>query len=321
MTEEHLWLQGHIRQLCEELGCQAALETDYADIKVEGKSTWAVEVQRVSTDYAKREEQRAERRMKTLWLLPESAQRTRDSGRRQGGDPVFSSPAVRLLYRFAGNPSLAPDVKYLRENVWTGRRPDTVVLRVAATLWTLSPDGEYLRRHEMPMPLRAFLAEIFEGKRVWLSRGQLVQYTEDGDGWAGWVRDRDCQRARAADLARRERRAVAMQKARETERLQILQREQQERQAQEADEQRRAAMHVNTEEVTNRPDAIGDLGTTQDDQVLPFEEKPFLSEAVEDRTELAEVNKSTSPTRELRMDDESGVRRPWWKRLWRAIVR
>lgn len=321
-TEEHLWLQGFIRQICEELGYPATLETDFADIKVEAERNWAIEVQRVSTDFSKREDQRKLRGMETLWLLPESAQRSKNTGSSGGGDPLFSTPAVRLLYRFAGQRGHEPNEKYLREHVWANKKSAKVELRVAATLWTVAPQGQHVERVETSMPLRDFLREVLSGGRRWHPRSQLVPYTSEQSGWAGWIRDDEFEIAKAARKEREARRAEE----------ELRWHEEQDRREREEEER------IRSEEVERRRSEQSWSKTEEDWQgqghgsALHSDEGADLSLRESDCTPKSSVGKEGAPGADCESMEHLGVQpakpgassdelEPWWRRAWNVLTR
>ncbi|TNM52884.1 hypothetical protein [Brevibacterium sediminis] len=217
MTNEHMWLQGVVRDLCEQLGYVARLEADFADVKVESPVPYAVEVQRVSTDFAKRTAQRSANGMKTLWLLPET-EKQRSLGRNgtDNDDPLFYHPAVRLCYYWAGRDhrTMVP-TQYLNREVWNAGATHKIDLSVAVTLWTLADDRSGFERSSS-MPLRGFLNEVLSGKLEWFTKEQLHGTSNDKRSkWAGWANPEDVQQVialrqlkrlegrRAANAARR----------------------------------------------------------------------------------------------------------------------
>lgn len=229
MTNEHMWLQGVVRDLCEQLGYVARLEADFADVKVESPVPYAVEVQRVSTDFAKRTAQRSANGMKTLWLLPET-EKQRSLGRNgtDNDDPLFYHPAVRLRYYWAGRDhrTMVP-TQYLNREVWNAGATHKIDLSVAVTLWTLADDRSGFERSSS-MPLRGFLNEVLSGKLEWFTKEQLHGTSNDKRSkWAGWANPEDVQQVialrqlkrlegrRAANAARR--RAIEAKKRRESE--------------------------------------------------------------------------------------------------------
>lgn len=200
MTEEHLWLQLTIYNLCLEMGYKARLETDYADIRVESNPPVALEVQLRRTDIEKREAQRAKRQMRTLWLFPDTAEKSVDN-------LLFNHPAVRVKYVREGDPILPP---------WDPRVAGRTRLLFGATNWkrgddptTFIPAGNLRPEH--------FLREVFEGDRSWYRRSTLHEPSDTRRLWSGWAleddlkkvledranRDRTAAEARAAEAQRR----------------------------------------------------------------------------------------------------------------------
>lgn len=195
MTNEHMWLQGVVRDLCEQLGYSARLEVNLADVKVESPVPYAVEVQRVSTNLAKRTAQRRANGMKSLWLLPET-EKQRDIGRNgmRHDDPLFKHPAVRLRYYWSGrNHKTMVPTQYLNREVWNAGATDKVDLYVAVTLWTLADDRSRFDRSSS-MPLRGFLNEVLSGRLEWFTKEQLHGTSNDKRSkWAGWANPEDVQ--------------------------------------------------------------------------------------------------------------------------------
>lgn len=194
MTEEHLWLQMTMFNLCLEMGYDARLETDYADIRVESNPPFALEVQLRGTDIDKRAAQRAERKMRTLWLFPETARSDVD-------DPLFTRPAVRVKYMREGDPTLPP---------WDPQSRGSTTLKFGATIWKRGDDPTRFARAGSRSP-KEFLREVFENRRHWYRRDTLHESSDPRTLWAGWALEGDLDDVRAARDSRD--RAAAAERA------------------------------------------------------------------------------------------------------------
>lgn len=285
MTEEHLWVQGALRKICEDLGFEAHLEVDYADVRVESTPPFALEVQRVSTNFRERRKQRADRGMETVWFLPETAQKSRK-------DPLFTQPCVRLVYFDRPGPGATKlTAADLLEAVWTGGGTDSVDLRAAVTLWT--PSQDHLRfEKDRALPIKQFLQQILEGERRWYPATSLHGTPAPKGTWAGWVLEEDLAAVQKSRLEDRRRRAEALQ-AREREVAETRRRE-------EALEAERAAEHGAESEEPARESLEVRSGSP-----LPIAEPSF---AVQDRVAAEPVQ---APSR--------APEAPLWKRIWSAL--
>ena len=185
MTEEHLWLQMRLFNLCLEMGYRARLETDYADVRVESDPPIALEVQLHGTDIDKRAAQRAKRGMRTLWLFPDSARKGVD-------DPLFARPAVRVNYSREGDPTLPP---------WDPNCRGRTTLMFGATIWKRGGDATQFvpagNRHP-----EEFLREVFDKERGWYERSTLHEASDPRTLWAGWALEGDLENVRAARNSR-----------------------------------------------------------------------------------------------------------------------
>ncbi|GAA3288220.1 hypothetical protein [Nesterenkonia halobia] len=290
MTDEHLWLQGRLRDMCEELGYPARLEKDFADVRVDSPTPYALEVQRVSTDFSTRTAQRAERGMRTIWFLPETEKQRNTSQTRQG-DPVFTAPAVRLRYYSSrGNHTTMLSTQYLQNNVWNGSGGRDVDLRVAVTVWEMTEDRQGFRRIDnnraIDMDLKDFLQEVLSGERRWFSKQLLHGRTARGK-WAGWAKVRDVEevhetRARRARNAERSRDQAAKQTREEEVRRRASEEERQHELTQDPEEAR----------VVEQPTAP--IGSAPQSAELPTESAPHP-------------------------DTPTDPPLPWWKRFLRWI--
>src|SRR5690625_2095 len=286
-TEEHLWVQGALRKVCEELGYEARLESDYADVRVDSSPSFALEVQRVSTNFRERRAQRAERGMETIWFLPETAKKSRN-------DPLFTEPCVRLVYFDRSGPGakeLTP--ADLLGAVWTGGDVGLVDLRVAVTLWT--PSQDHLEFVSAPaLPIKGFLEQVLKGKHRWHPASELHGKSAPRGTWAGWALE--------GDLA-------AVQEARDEHRRQMAARRR--AQEREAEEKRReeAARKVAAE---HRAEATE---PARENVEVKSEMPPVIEPVVEPRpTECAEQEAVSS------MESGSGATKtPWWKKVWSAL--
>ncbi|AXK44197.1 hypothetical protein [Brachybacterium saurashtrense] len=199
MTDEHLWLQMMLLKICEDLGIDATMETDYTDIRVDSSPPYALEVQKHNTDFAARIDQRKQRGMETLWLFPESAKLSTD-------DPVFRFPALRVRYQDEdGNELKSP---------WTSSCPSPSVVKFGATIWVrgrggfeLVPAGNYSARR--------FLKELFEGRRVWQPKKKLLGLSDGGRVWSGWVLKEDLEAVETRRKARAIEQAAAAERQRQ----------------------------------------------------------------------------------------------------------
>lgn len=212
MTDEHLWLQGQLREICRELGYIAELEVGYnqarVDLRVDSTPPYAFEVQRVSTSFAERRAARAKNGMRTLWVLPES-DRLKDTGKgTANGDPLFSEPCVRLSYRDSPEPSArVVSTERLRSRVWRGDNRTEVYLRAGVTVGRLSADR--LAFTSTWLPLKEFIRQVVSGDRQWYAQ-KLIQ-GKKGGAWAGWLLTADVakyEEAVAAGQAESRRRRV-----------------------------------------------------------------------------------------------------------------
>ena len=149
MTDEHAWLQGRLRQICERLGYHARLEADFGsarvDLLVESNPPYAIEVQRGSTDFVGRVKRRMEQGMRTVWILP-ALNKPKDTTDPHL-HPLFSGPCVRLGY-YSSPEDFAWQVNpsHLEQEVWNGAG-GYVDLRVGATVGTLAADGLTFHPH------------------------------------------------------------------------------------------------------------------------------------------------------------------------------
>lgn len=316
MTDEHLWLQGMLRDMCRGLGYSATLEwaVDGArvDLLVGSSPPYAFEVQRGSTDFRSRREDRTRNGLQTLWILPES-ERPKDSGKmHHGKDPLFFEPCVRLRYKDHPGPhaKTITDEKVLN-SLWQGRCQADVYLSACVTVGELTPD--HLGFRSTSLSLEGFIREVLEGERHWHS-GKPIR-PSNGGGWAGWLLSRDVQlldnaraeadeerRLRDARLAREaeEREAKAKEQARLEAEATTRRKEQLERIANEQGEREKSY------EPTNRVNVgIGENeNPAQPYARMPEPMAPFPPSAPADQV------------------GSSGSARtsPWWKRLWKWIA-
>lgn len=206
MTDEHLWLQGKLREICIELGYDAELEVDVTgarvDLRVESRlRPFAFEVQRVSTDFTARRKAREKNGMRTLWLLPESDRQKNIAKGKRRHDPLFSEPCVRLGYRDGTGPDArVMTVDQLRSAIWQGDGNGEVYLSVGVTVGKLSTDKLAFR--SSGLPLKTFLQQVLDGSRQWFS-GPVIQ-GKNGGNWAGWLLTDDITKYKAAVAAVKE---------------------------------------------------------------------------------------------------------------------
>jgi len=305
MTDEHLWLQGALREICRELGYDAELEVDYSearvDLRVESSPPFAFEVQRVSTDFGQRREARANNGMQTLWLLPESDRQTDTGKGKKRRDPLFSEPCVRLGYRDGpGVSAKVLSVDELRSTVWQGNGSSEVYLRAGVTVGKLSNDS--LSFLSSWLPLKTFLQQVLEGDRKWLS--QRVIQGRNGGTWAGWLLTADVAKHRAAVQAvreeRRRREESKREAAAEGEARKKAEQERTAREKQKAAEQEQQAQERQAE--IER--------AAEDEQRVMIERRAEVTAEAGHSGDTAPVDRPES----------KAVRDPWWRRLWRAIV-
>lgn len=287
MTEEHLWVQGALRKACEELGYEARLESDYADVRVDSSPPFALEVQRASTNFRERRVQRAERGMETIWFLPETAKKSRK-------DPLFTQPCVRLVYFDRPGPGAKKlTAADLLGAVWTGGGADRVDLRVAVTLWTPSQDHlEFVKARTLP--IKEFLEQVLEGERRWHPARALHGKSAPRGTWAGWVLEDDL---------------AAVQDARKEHRRQVAARRR--AQQREAEEKRReaAAREIAAE---RRAEATEPARASVE---VKSEASPVIEPVVAPRPPEFAEQEAVSP-----MEPESrATKAPWWKKAWRAL--
>lgn len=259
MTDEHLWLQGQLRETCRQLGYTSELEVGYSgarvDLRVDSTPPYAFEVQRVSTSFAERRVARAKNGMRTLWVLPES-DRLKDTDKgKTHGDPLFSEPCVRLSYRDGPGPNArVMSVERLRSRVWQGDNRTKVHLRAGVTIGRLSADQ--LSFTSAWLPLEKFIRQVLSGDRQWCE--QKVIQGHNGGAWAGWLLTADVAKykegvkAEQAERCRREAEITAAEAAA------AVWREQDTR----ADEQRTAASAQGVVEPAERMEPVRDEPTS-----------------------------------------------------------
>ncbi len=91
MSPQHRWLQARLARVCNVLGYAAITEHDATDSDVYVPAVrFSLEVQRWSTDFPVRIENRRRKGAQTLWFVTEDAKGTADS------TALFEYPAVRL---------------------------------------------------------------------------------------------------------------------------------------------------------------------------------------------------------------------------------
>ncbi|MFC7456246.1 hypothetical protein ACFQS2_03475 [Brachybacterium sp. GCM10030267] len=235
MTAEHLWLQGKLRELCFELGYEAELESDVTgarvDLRVECTPyPYALEVQRVSTDFTARRKAREQNGMRTLWLLPESDRQKNTARGKSRRDPLFSEPCVRLGYRDGpGANAKVMTVAQLRADVWPSDGSSEVYLKAGVTVGMLS--SEALTFYSSWLPLKEFLQQVLDGSRQWYP--QRVIRGKGGHAWAGWLLVDDVTKYKAAVAAAKEERRLREEAATEAADAVVKDEEDKEREAQE----------------------------------------------------------------------------------------
>lgn len=303
MTDEHLWLQGQLREICRRLGYTSELEVGYSgarvDLRVDSTPPYALEVQRVSTSFAERRAARAKNGMRTLWVLPES-DRLKDTGKGKAyGDPLFSQPCVRLSYRDGPGPNArVMSVERLRSQVWQGDNRTEVHLRAGVTIGRLGADR--LSFTSTGLPLEEFIMQVLSGDRQWCER-KVIQ-GKNGGAWAGWLLTADVAKYRAAVAAdqaeRRHRREaeIAAAVARREAEAAAARREQ----ITNAEEQQTATSVQGVVESAERVELVRDEPTS-----------PTPDPVVDDS-----VAKSDGPRR----GDPDQLSDPWWRRLLRSIL-
>lgn len=306
MTDEHLWLQGQLREMCRRLGYTAELEVGYSgarvDLRVDSTPPYALEVQRVSTSFAERRDARAKNGMRTLWVLPES-DRLKDTGKgKMHGDPLFSEPCVRLSYRDGPRSNArVMTVDRLRSQVWQGDNRTEVHLRAGVTIGRLSADR--LSFTSSWLPLEQFIRQVLSGDRQW--HEQKVIQGKNGGAWAGWLLTADvakCKAAVAAQAERRHRRDAAIAAA---EAAAAARREA------EAAVARRERI-TNAEEQETATSVLGAVETAE--HVEPLREVPILP--TPDPVVDEGARKSDGP----RSGEPHQAPDPWWRRLLRSML-
>lgn len=310
-TDEHLWLQGKVREVCQRLGYEAELELKRADVWVGSNPPYALEVQRVSTDFWKRRRERKSRGMETLWFLPES-EKQRDIGRPQsGGDPVFSHPAVRVRYRDQRRPSRSLAWSEVREAGVFGGNSDAVEVEVAVTLWE-AESGDTAFKRAKSLSLESFLEQVLRGERHWLPKGELHGEHPPLKTWAGWVSTSDLEHVREA----RKKRDDARRRQQQIEALR--RREEEDRHARETRESAaRAAAEV---------EKASSLRLDEERQKVDTDEHPSaLRPATAYESHMGLKQDLSQDSRIERKDaprPRPGPRPvPWWKKLLRALTR
>lgn len=306
-TDEHLWLQGKVREVCQRLGYTAELEFKRADVWVGSNPPYALEVQRVSTDFWKRSRQRKSRGMETLWLLPES-EKQRDTGRPQsGGDPVFSHPAVRIRYRDPRKPSQSLMWSEVREAGVFGGNSDAVEVEVAVTLWE-AESGDTAFKRAKSLSLESFLEQVLRGERQWLPKRELHGEEPPLRTWAGWVSTSDLEHVREA-RAKRDNERLRQQQIEARRR-----REEEHRQAREA---RESAAHAAAE-----VEKASSLRLGKERQKVDRGECPSaLRPATAYESHMVLKQDSIEDSRIERKGAPRPVQVPWWKKLLRVLTR
>lgn len=308
MTDEHLWLQGQLREMCRRLGYISELEVGYdgarVDLRVDSTPPYAFEVQRVSTSFADRRAARAKNGMRTLWVLPES-DRLKDTGKGKGkthSDPLFSEPCVRLSYRDgSGSNARVMTVDRLRSRVWQGDNRTEVHLRAGVTIGRLSADR--LSFTSTWVPLEEFIRQVLSGDRQWYER-RVIQ-GKNGGAWAGWLLTADVAKykaAVAADQAERRQRREAEIAAAEAA----------------AGSRREAeAAAARREQITNaeeRQAAASVQGVVESaERVEPVRDEP--TSPTPDPVVEENATKSDAP----RSGEPDQAPDPWWRRLLRSM--
>jgi len=205
MTEEHLWLQNEIRELCVSLGYEAELEVggdgNRVDVLVDSGDLFAIEVQRGSTDFTERRRRREAEGRRTIWIIPGTASPSTTSATKRGSNPLFTEPCIRLGYadRRKGRAQWIPE-EQLRASVWNGGGGE-VYLKAWATVGALDGDRCVFVSHILD--LHAFLHQVLSGRRRWDPRPLIVGA---GHGsWAGWLLDAAVDEFDAIQWSERER--------------------------------------------------------------------------------------------------------------------
>ncbi len=307
MTDEHLWLQGQLREMCRRLGYTAELEVGYSgarvDLRVDSTPPYALEVQRVSTSFAERRAARAKNGMRTLWVLPES-DRLKDTGKGKAhGDPLFSEPCVRLSYRDGPGPNArVMTFDRLRSRTWQGDNRSDVHLRGGVTIGRLSSDQ--LSFTSSWLPLEQFIGQVLSGDRQWYER-KVIQ-GKNGGAWAGWLLTADVAKYKAAVAAkqaeRRQRREAAIAAAEAAAAAR--------REAETAAARREQV--TNAEEQQTAASVQGAVESAE--QVEPVRGEPISpapDSVVEEDARKPDATRSGEP------DQASD---PWWRRLLRFML-
>lgn len=293
MTDEHLWLQGKLREICIELGYDAELEVDVAgarvDLRVESAPfPFAFEVQRVSTDFTARRQAREQNGMRTLWLLPESDRQKNTAKGKRKRDPLFSEPSVRLGYR--DGPSADAKVltvDQLRSDVWQGDGSTEVHLIAGVTVGKLGHDKLSFRSSRLP--LQAFLQQVLDGSREWYPQ-RAIQGANRGT-WAGWLLGDDVKKYKAEVVAVREMRERREEAARAAAEEAAREKADRER---EARERQAAAARAEDDEARARCERE--------------QREPMAPRDISGPREATDPALPPEPVR-------SNSRKPWWRRL------
>ena len=302
MSDEHLWLQGQLREICRRLGYGAELEVGHSgarvDLRVDSTPPYAIEVQRVSTSFAERRAARAKNGMQTLWILPES-DRIKDTGKRKRpGDPLFSEPCVRLSYRDGPEPNArVMSIDRLRSQVWHGDNRTEVHLRAGVTIGRLSADR--LSFGSTWLPLEEFIKQVLSGDRQWYKRKAIQG--RNGGAWAGWLLTTDVAKYTAAvakdEAERRHRREaeIAATTAKRKAAAAVARREENTN----GEEQQTTAFVRGADESAERGESMRDDPTT-----------PSPVPAMEESAKKSDT---------LRSGESDKTPDPWWRRLLRSI--
>ncbi|RZU63356.1 hypothetical protein [Zhihengliuella halotolerans] len=292
MTDEHLWLQQKLLEICRELGFAARLEVGFSgacvDLHVDSTPPYAFEVQRVSTNFTARRKAREWNGMQTLWFLPESARQKNTGKGKNHGDPLFTEPCVRLGYRVSGS-SEVPTANQLR-SIWQGDSRCEVQLHVGVTIGKLSPDRRSFTSTQLP--LTKFISQVLNDERRWY-KARLIRGRQGGM-WAGWLLN--------ADVAKYE---AAIQAADE------------ERQRRETTEKKTNADCADLEEL-NRA-----AGEHADAEQAAVDDARIRDE----RTEASEDTPHTAPPARVPPEPDAqpfvspvATREPWWKRIMKLLI-
>ena len=162
ISKEHRWLQARLARICESIGYTAITEhkATNSDVFVE-EVNYAIEVQRWSTKFVKRTQDRLSKGSPVIWLFPEDANTPAIK------KALFNLPAARLIVVCHSRCSI-------KLEPWNNQNDNQyAILRVLATVATLDRNRGKLHTHVYDA--KQFLKEVFSGDRTWFSRQQTLK--------------------------------------------------------------------------------------------------------------------------------------------------